>query len=93
MGGVINLSKVGFRHFVSLLVISLILVANIGTSVAKSNHESSVPAHHLEFESTYSFGEHTKCPRSCVCSGTTVDCSHRGLRGVPRGIPTNTERL
>ncbi|XP_048524192.1 protein slit isoform X2 [Dendroctonus ponderosae] len=96
MGGVIHLSSTGFRHFtsfISLLGIFLILVANIGTSVAKSNHESSVPVHHLEFGSTYSFGEYTKCPRSCVCSGTTVDCSHRGLRGVPRGIPTNTERL
>lgn len=34
-----------------------------------------------------------KCPRVCSCSGTTVDCSHRGLQQVPRRIPLDTERL
>ena len=34
-----------------------------------------------------------RCPRSCSCSGSTVDCSRRGLTQVPRNIPFNTERL
>ncbi|XP_066141931.1 protein slit isoform X1 [Euwallacea fornicatus] len=91
MGGVhlfhsdrLNLKFPG-KIFILLSILSL-----IRTSIAKSSHESSLPS---QFGSTYSFGESTKCPRSCVCSGTTVDCSHRGLAAVPRGIPTNTERL
>lgn len=34
-----------------------------------------------------------KCPRVCSCSGTTVDCSHRGLQQIPRRVPLDTERL
>uniref|UniRef100_A0A8C3FWQ2 Slit homolog 1 protein n=1 Tax=Chrysemys picta bellii TaxID=8478 RepID=A0A8C3FWQ2_CHRPI len=35
----------------------------------------------------------TGCPALCTCSGTTVDCHGTGLRGVPKNIPRNTERL
>ncbi|XP_045903261.1 slit homolog 2 protein-like [Micropterus dolomieu] len=33
------------------------------------------------------------CPAQCSCTGTTVDCHGQGLRGVPRNIPRNAERL
>uniref|UniRef100_A0A8C3DXD9 Slit homolog 2 protein n=1 Tax=Corvus moneduloides TaxID=1196302 RepID=A0A8C3DXD9_CORMO len=33
------------------------------------------------------------CPAQCSCSGSTVDCHGLALRGVPRNIPRNTERL
>uniref|UniRef100_A0A182N798 LRRNT domain-containing protein n=1 Tax=Anopheles dirus TaxID=7168 RepID=A0A182N798_9DIPT len=39
------------------------------------------------------FGAETRCPRLCSCTGTTVDCSHRGLTQVPRKIPSETDRL
>uniref|UniRef100_A0A182YQU5 LRRNT domain-containing protein n=1 Tax=Anopheles stephensi TaxID=30069 RepID=A0A182YQU5_ANOST len=39
------------------------------------------------------FGAETRCPRLCACTGTTVDCSHRGLTQVPRKIPSETDRL
>lgn len=29
----------------------------------------------------------TKCPVECVCEGSTVDCSNRGLQEVPKDIP------
>lgn len=35
----------------------------------------------------------SRCPRGCSCSGTTTDCSHRGLTQVPKSIPLDTERL
>ncbi|XP_044761179.1 protein slit isoform X1 [Coccinella septempunctata] len=35
----------------------------------------------------------TRCPKGCSCSGTTVDCSHRGLTHVPKNIPLDTERI
>lgn len=38
-------------------------------------------------------GDAVRCPKVCTCSGSTVDCSHRGLTQVPRRIPTDTERL
>lgn len=34
-----------------------------------------------------------RCPKVCACSGTTVDCSHRGLTQVPRNLPLDTEKL
>lgn len=34
-----------------------------------------------------------RCPKVCTCSGSTVDCSHRGLTQVPRRIPADAERL
>ncbi|KAL8207533.1 UNVERIFIED_CONTAM: hypothetical protein K2H54_058327 [Gekko kuhli] len=33
------------------------------------------------------------CPAPCSCSGSTVDCHGLALRGVPRNVPRNTERL
>ncbi|XP_035894504.1 protein slit-like [Anopheles stephensi] len=39
------------------------------------------------------FGAETQCPRLCACTGTTVDCSHRGLTQVPRKILSETDRL
>ncbi|XP_070559167.1 carboxypeptidase N subunit 2-like [Ptychodera flava] len=33
------------------------------------------------------------CPATCSCTGTTVDCSNRGLTEVPSGIPTDTTIL
>ncbi|XP_058116317.1 protein slit-like [Anopheles ziemanni] len=39
------------------------------------------------------FGAENRCPRLCSCTGTTVDCSHRGLTQVPQKIPPETDRL
>jgi len=35
----------------------------------------------------------TKCPVECVCDGTSVDCSNRGLREVPQDLPEQMTRL
>ena len=34
-----------------------------------------------------------ECPRECVCVGTQVDCSGRGLAKVPAGVPQYTTEL
>ncbi|XP_058116306.1 protein slit-like [Anopheles ziemanni] len=39
------------------------------------------------------FGAENRCPRLCSCTGTTVDCSHRGLTQVPQKVPPETDRL
>lgn len=41
----------------------------------------------------YGGGISSRCPRPCSCIGTAVDCAHRGLTMVPKGIPLDTERL
>ena len=33
------------------------------------------------------------CPKECICQGTSIDCSYRGLLAVPADIPTTTGRL
>lgn len=33
------------------------------------------------------------CPAVCRCSAEEVDCSERGLRQVPQGLPANTSTL
>ena len=33
------------------------------------------------------------CPKECVCQGTSIDCSYRGLVVVPRDLPPATGRL
>ncbi len=33
------------------------------------------------------------CPVECACQGLSVDCSSRGLKHVPKNIPTNAIRL
>lgn len=35
----------------------------------------------------------TECPASCHCERTTVDCSARGLKEIPRDIPLYTTEL
>ncbi|XP_025828902.1 protein slit isoform X2 [Agrilus planipennis] len=40
-----------------------------------------------------SFGFSSKCPRSCICSESSVDCSHRGLTQVPGNLPNDIEKL
>ncbi|XP_071091195.1 protein slit-like isoform X2 [Haliotis cracherodii] len=34
-----------------------------------------------------------ECPRECVCIGTTVDCSGRGLKYIPKELPMYTTEL
>ncbi len=33
------------------------------------------------------------CPKDCQCYNLQVDCSHRGLKSVPKGIPRNSEKM
>jgi len=33
------------------------------------------------------------CPAMCHCEGTTVDCTGRGLKEIPRDIPLHTTEL
>lgn len=33
------------------------------------------------------------CPNGCTCDGTTVDCSGKGLKEIPRDIPLYTTEL
>ncbi|KAH7980084.1 hypothetical protein HPB49_012983 [Dermacentor silvarum] len=35
----------------------------------------------------------SRCPDPCRCTGLTLDCSHRGLRAVPRPLPQDARRL
>lgn len=35
----------------------------------------------------------TECPAACHCERTTVDCSARGLKEIPRDIPLYTTEL
>ncbi|KAH7984201.1 hypothetical protein HPB52_017968 [Rhipicephalus sanguineus] len=35
----------------------------------------------------------SRCPDPCRCTGLTLDCSHRGLRVVPRPLPQDARRL
>jgi len=46
-------------------------------------------------ESKMAFDEcsDTKCPVECVCEGTSVDCSNRGLQEVPKDIPEQVMML
>lgn len=37
--------------------------------------------------------ETLECPAGCQCEKTTVDCSHRGLKEIPRDIPLYTTEL
>ena len=37
-------------------------------------------------------GSHA-CPKECICQGPHVDCSHRRLSSVPRGLPTDAEKI
>jgi hypothetical protein len=40
------------------------------------------------------FGVYIKnCPVSCVCQGLSVDCCSRGLKQVPKSIPTNAIKM
>lgn len=35
----------------------------------------------------YNFNKN--CPKECLCQGLAIDCSNRGLKYVPKNIPTN----
>ncbi|KAF5270448.1 hypothetical protein FQR65_LT05637 [Abscondita terminalis] len=59
----------------------LVFVCDWGNADS-GNSVGYVDLHHL-----------TKCPKSCACSGTTVDCSHRGLTQVPRNFPPDAEKM
>ncbi|CAH1374282.1 unnamed protein product [Tenebrio molitor] len=59
-----------------------VLVVNCEWSRAEPANDVA----HLSFASL-------RCPRSCICTGTTTDCSHRGFTQVPKNVPPETERL
>ena len=40
----------------------------------------------------YSFGS-GDCPHKCVCDRKRVDCAHKGLLTIPRGIPRSVKKL
>ncbi|RZC41717.1 hypothetical protein BDFB_004115 [Asbolus verrucosus] len=63
-----------------VLGIIAVLIVSCDWSVAEPD------VAHLSFSSF-------RCPRGCTCTGTTTDCSHRGLAQVPKNIPPETERL
>lgn len=39
----------------------------------------------------YSFA--SECPHKCVCDRKRVDCAHKGLLTIPRGIPRSVKKL
>jgi slit 2 len=49
-----------------------------------------------DFKSKYAAdcrAEPLECPAVCHCERTTVDCSGRGLKEIPRDIPLYTTEL
>lgn len=49
-----------------------------------------------DFKSKYAAdcrAEPLECPAVCQCDRTTVDCSGRGLKEIPRDIPLYTTEL
>ncbi|XP_076059320.1 slit guidance ligand isoform X2 [Oratosquilla oratoria] len=38
-------------------------------------------------------GGEGQCPHECTCTALTVNCAHRGLTRIPRGIPHITQRI
>lgn len=52
-----------------------------GTDDSKSKYAADCRAEPLE------------CPAVCHCERTTVDCSGRGLKEIPRDIPLYTTEL
>ncbi|KAK5650601.1 hypothetical protein RI129_001630 [Pyrocoelia pectoralis] len=70
-------SSVAFAVFIGFLVI----LCDFGIKTESLNSVGFIDLHH------------SKCPKNCACSGTTVDCSHRGLTQVPRNFPTDTEKI
>lgn len=38
-------------------------------------------------------GQELRCPEPCRCAALSVDCSERGLRAVPDGLPRDARRL
>ena len=35
----------------------------------------------------------TECPHQCSCDRKRVDCAHKGLLTIPRGIPRSVKKL
>ncbi len=35
----------------------------------------------------------TSCPAECTCTGTSVDCSAKGLKEVPKDLPPDVTDL
>lgn len=68
-----------------------VVVAIASLLTLKSCEAVAAPGNDVFFGS--GGGISSRCPRPCSCIGSTVDCSHRGLTMVPKGIPLDTERL
>ena len=54
---------------------------NLGSEDLRSKYAADCRAEPLE------------CPAVCHCERTTVDCSGRGLKEIPRDIPLYTTEL
>lgn len=87
--GLITMSKkllnpVKFVQFVAIVaVISLCLVS----AREKRNSASSSYIDSEEEDDLLS------CPFECDCKGLTVDCANRGLKFVPKNIPSDAKRV
>lgn len=72
------------RWPVILVLASAVLAGELGV-LAEPRNDFNI----LNFGAT----TENACPKLCTCSGTSVDCSERGLLQVPENIPGSTEKL
>lgn len=57
---------------------------------SSSSSSSSLNRHH---DSEESEDDLLSCPFECDCRGLTVDCANRGLKFVPKNIPSDAKRV
>lgn len=62
-------------------------------ATAKVNKFKCKGAEHHRTENAGTCNVDMACPDSCVCLGTVIDCSGRGLTAIPQDIPTYATSL
>lgn len=77
------LNPVKFVQFLAIVtVISLCLSVSARERRQSSSYDSSDEEDDL-----------LSCPFECDCKGLTVDCANRGLKFVPKNIPSDAKRV
>ncbi len=83
-----NFKLISKRHQPSILSSPTVKTNSKQLSAGKSSKRRLNPSQNKSISIL-----NAPCPGECVCQGLSVDCSSRGLKQIPKNIPTNAIRL
>lgn len=91
--GLLAMSKKLLSNPVKIVQILAIVTVISCLSLSVSAREKRSQSSYAVDTSSDEEDDLLSCPFECDCKGLTVDCANRGLKFVPKNIPTDAKRV